>query len=277
MLYRKATISDISKIKSLWQIIFGDPDDYVNHFMTHFGIEICYVCEINGEIAAMAFALPTSLNFPSNFEEMPEGWGSLYYIYACATHPQYQRQGIMEKLLTTIYNEACCENITGIFLNAADQYLANYYRKLGFEDFFYRNHFWYYKEKLLAEEPKPLNIINFISPETYYKKRVQKLENTFFANWNESFFRFIDEEKIQLCEYKNAIFSYRTGFNHIIVDEFLGDMPNEQLARLLIEYNPDFETVHIRSQGSENCCGQIKWCRPWKTQPKSGYFAFAME
>ena len=278
-IYKKAANSDISEIKVLWEEVFGDSGDYIAHFIAHFGIENCYVCEINHKITAIAFSLPTVLS-PSKFEGVPAGRGSLLplkYVYACATHPQHRQQGIMKILLTAIYDDACHENAAGIFLHAADQFLADYYRKLGFEDFFYRNHFWYYKDKLLAEELVPSGAIHFISPETYHKKRVEKLENTCFVNWSEDFFRFINENKTQLCEYENSIFSYRTEFNQIIVDEFLGDIRNEQLARLLIEHIPDVETVHIRLQGFENCCGQIKWCTHSENQPSSGYFALAME
>ncbi|MCL2290146.1 MAG: GNAT family N-acetyltransferase [Bacteroidetes bacterium] len=282
MHYKKAIVTDIPEIKSLWEETFGDAKGYINRFITHFGIATCYVCEVNHKIIAMAFALPTTLKSPSNFEGVSgeAGRGSLYkmqYIYACATHPNYQRQGIMQNLLATIYDAACRENIAGIFLHAADQNLANYYRKLGFEDFFYRNHFWYYKDKLLATVPVPTNTIKFISPETYQKKRVQKLENNSFVNWNEDFFRFINEGEIQLCAYESAIFSYKTGFNNIIVDELLGDVSNEEIARLLIEHFPDIETVHIRLPGAETCCGQVKWCKHWEKQPEDGYFAFAME
>ena len=286
--YRQAVFSDISKIKLLWAEVFGDAEDYINRFIAHFSVEHCYICEINQEIVAMAFALPTTLIFPRHCGLDPQSLGiprqarndgeMLKYLYACATHPNYQRQGIMQNLLSTIYDEACREDMAGIFLHAADQDLASYYRKLGFEDCFYRDHFWYYKDKLLAEVPAAsVNTLNFISPETYHKKRIKKLENHCFVNWNEDLFRFINESKIQLCEFENTIFSYKTLFNTIIVDELLGDMPNEQVARLLIEHLPDFETVNIRLQGDELCCGQIKWCKDWEVKPKDGYFAFAME
>ena len=269
--YRKATFSDISKIKSLWEEVFGDADDYINRFIAHFGVETCYVYEINSEIVAMAFALPTTLALPRN-----DGEG-LKYLYACATHPNHQSQGIMQKLLSTIFDDACRKNIAGIFLHPAKPYLADYYRKLGFEEFFYRDHFWYYKEKLLADESIPLHALNFISPEAYQKKRIKKLENKCFINWNEDFFRFINEREVQFCESGDTIFAYKTWFNNIIVDELLGDMPNEQVARLLIEHLADFQIVNIRMQGNEFCCGQIRWCKSLENKPKSGYFAFAME
>lgn len=281
ILYRQAVISDVPKIKSLWEEVFGDENDYIHHFIVHFGYENCYVCEKEQEIVSIAFALPTTLS-PSNIEEVPEGQDSLYfkYIYACATHPIHQSQGIMQNLLNTIYNDACNENIAGIFLHAADTFLADYYQKLGFTDFLYRKH-WYYNRKEYANNPlrKSLRFLrlNIIPPEEYYKKRIQKLENTCFINWNEDFFKFLQKNEMQFYEYESSIFSFKTLFNMIIVDELLGNTPPEQIAQLLIKQFPECKTVNVRLPGNEICCGQVKWCKHWENKPETGYFAFAME
>jgi len=309
--FRKATFREIPEIKKLWKEVFGDANDYISRFITHFGIENCYICEINNAVVAMAFAIPTNLKSPSNFEGVPvvteqsrsEGRGSLskiIYIYACATHPDFQSQGIMKMLIETVYNEACKENYAGIFLQAAHQPLIRYYQELGFEAFFFRDHSFYYNHKEheeatkytksdkginpiavsseLCENPlRPLRL-NIISPENYYQKRRQKLKNHCFVNWNEDFFRFLNESGTQFCEYKNTIFSFKTHINTIIVDELLGETPHEQIADLLFEKLPDFEVVHIRSMGNEFCCGQIKWCcLQTKNHPKCGWLGFAME
>jgi hypothetical protein len=183
----------------------------------------------------------------------------------------------MEKLLALIYDEACSENVAGVFLRAANRNLENYYRKLGFEDFFYRNHFWYYREHLLSKKAKPENSIHFISPAGYHKKRVHRLENHCSVNWDEDFFNFIYKTGTQFCEYKNSIFSLRTAFNAFIIDELLGAATHEEIAHLLFTHYPDIETVHIRSVGDETCCGQMKWCNVSAQKPPNGYSAFAME
>jgi GNAT superfamily N-acetyltransferase len=323
MYYRKASTLEIPEVKKLWEEVFGDADDYIHRFITHFGIENCYVCEINRKIVAMAFALPTTLIQNSKFKIQ-----NLKYIYACATHPDFQSQGIMKNLLAVIYEEARNENFAGIFLQAINPSLADYYRKLGFEDFFYREHSFYYNHNFNCKEreelAKELNypalraplqnlkgiwdtpLTAYRIPHTaYHQKRTQKLENSCFVNWNEDFFRFLNESGTQFCEYENNIFSFKTSFSNIIVDELLGDMPHEQIAQLLFEELPDFEVVHIRSlpvphithhtphtahrtphtayriphtaKGNEFCCGQMKWCKPFENQPKNGWFAFAME
>jgi len=310
---KKANFSDTPPVIKLWKEVFGDTDDYMNRFIAHFGIENCYVCERNNKIVAMAFALPTSLKSPSNLIPskiwrggsrrltgwlVPKGRGSLYkmkYLYACATHPDFQSQGIMKKLLEFVYDEACKENYAGIFLQAAQQTLFEYYQKLGFEAFFFRDHTFYYNHKeheettksdkgihplepcALCEDPlRPLRL-KIISPENYHQKRVKKLENHCFVNWNVEFFQFLNEAGTQFCEYENTIFSFKMHNNTTIIDELLGETPQEQIADLLFEKFPDFEVVHIHSIGNEFCCGQIKWCFQTKNHPKNGWLGFAME
>jgi len=254
----------------------------VNRFITHFGTERCYVCEITGEIVAMAFALPSSISNKiqkfknSNLKSQPQNLTSLRYVYACATRPQYRRQGVMAKLLETIYNEACRENIGGIFLHAADQNLENYYRRLGFENFFFRDSATFFKQRE-REGYKKHTDMQFITPDVYSKKRLQKLENYYFIDWNESFFYFLHETGMQFCEYKNDIFSLSIENETIIIDELLGDTPKEEIASLIFKHFTDFKTVEISYPGQKNCYGQIKWCKPQNENLCKGYFTFAME
>jgi GNAT superfamily N-acetyltransferase len=274
VLYGKAFTSDISAVRKLWKEVFGDTDEYINRFTTRFGIENCYVCKKNNEIVAMSFAIPAVLSI-NEIQNSKSKIQNLKYLYACATHPDFQSQGIMAKLLETIYKDACNDNTTGFFLHAANDSLANYYRKLGFEDFFFFFYSFYYNHNKHKELHR--SQLNFISPENYQKKRAQKLEKNCFINWNEVFFHFINETGTQFCEFTDTVFSFKKGINDLIVDELLGDLPNEQIANLLFEYLPEFEVVHIRTQGNEFCCGQIKWCNFTDNKPKKRWFAFAME
>jgi hypothetical protein len=276
---RKAAATDIPGIRVLWEEAFGDANDYINRFIAHFGVERCFIHKINGKPAAMAFALPSEISMAKNTKNRISDIESLplLYIYACATGMPYQNQGIMAKLLETIYQESCKENVAGIFLRPANKYLAAYYRKFGFEDYFFRNHYLYYKKTLISKGIEKSNLLNLISPETYHQKRIHKLVNNCFVNWDENFFRFLQETGIKFCEYGDTIFSYKKDFLQIIVDELLGSVPNEEIAHALIHQDTEFEAVHIRLHGNETCCGQIKWCKSSETNPNSGYFAFSME
>jgi predicted acetyltransferase len=273
----KATTQEIPEIRSLWQEVFGDSEVFINRFVAHFGIENCYVSKQNGEIAAMLFALPVAMGGIGANNHSP-----VRYIYACATRPKYRSRGIMEKLLETVYQEACSKNVAGIFLYAANQGLENYYRKLGFVDFFYQKTVIFNRKehKDFAKDAKSISISHssfLISTNKYRQERVQRLENTCFVNWDEDFFRFLNEEGTQFCEIENTIFSFKTDSKKIIVDELLGNLSDVQIAHYLFEHYPDVETIEIRSQGNETCCGQIKWCNLSAPKPQSGYFAFAME
>jgi len=279
--FRKAKVSDVPAIKSLWKSVFLDSELFINHFIEHFGIGGCHVCEINDKIVAMAFALPTTLTYPTSpihhspfsvcpFSLQPFAW----YIYACATHPQYRRQGVMEKLLETVYDEACRENVEGIFLRAADEKLENYYRKLGFVAFFRGERMVFmHKEHQGAKGKEMRNI----APEKYYEKRILRLDKFCFVNWDIDFFKFLYETGTQFYEYENVIFSIRTICEKIIVDEWLGDSPDMQVINIILEQFPDCKTVEIHTSGNEHCCGQVKWCKPSEKNYSNGYFAFGME
>ena len=203
-------------------------------------------------------------------------------MYACATHPNYRKQGIMKKLLDTIYEEACKEEVAGIFLHAADENLSNYYRKLGFQDFFYQNCTTFnrtsagsvsYKER----EKGAKNTITFLTPEEYYHKRLQKLEKYCFINWNEDFFKFLHQTGTQFCAYENDIFAFRPEDKRLIVEEWLSVNLDAQIANSLFEYFTDFKSIEICTIGNESCFGQIKWCKFVDKNLLNGYFAFALE
>jgi len=265
MIFRRATVLDIPNVSSLWKTTFGDSERFIARFISFFGVETCYVCEFYHEIIAIAFALPTQIRFKA------------YYIYACATHPQHQKQGIMKKLLEKIYHDACCENVQGIFLYAANKNVANYYRKLGFEDFFYRKEILYDTSQLNAKIETSPNSYFEITPEEYYIKRRKKLYNLCFVDWNKDFFQFIQKEELHFCEYEDSIFSYKLKEDAIVVEELLGKMPADTIAHLLIANSPDIKTINFRLPGSDVCCGQMKWCKSSDRMNNNDYFAFAME
>ncbi|MDR0207284.1 MAG: GNAT family N-acetyltransferase [Bacteroidales bacterium] len=283
MLCRKASDLDTLSVKRLWNDVFDDDDVYISRFIAHFGIECGYICENESEIVALAFSIPAEIHFSDSNNNQ------LKYIYACATQPNYRKQGVMTNLLDTVFQDACNEDYAGVFLHAADQSLTNYYRKLGFEDFFFRNHSCYYNHKEYKESAKDTNSLcslreplhplrlNIISPILYQKKRVQKLNNFCFINWNDGFFRFANQTGTQFCEFENSFFAFRAVCNNIIVDELLGDISHEKAAGLLFEQFPESEVVQIRLKGDDFRCGQVKWCITLKNHDNKGWFAFAME
>ena len=254
MFIRKATSLDFAAINLLWQEVFGDLSDYITLFISNFGIGNCYVCDINKSIVSMAFAIPTPCRTVNDYNSI-----NLKYIYTCATHPDFQSQGMMKQLLENIYEDSCNENVAGLFLQAANHHLENYYRKLGFEDFFFRSETVYRHPSLPKSHLSLLNS-HLITHTQYYQKRILKLSNRYFVNWDPAFFHFLKQTGTQFCELGDTIFSYKKEANRIIVDELLGETPQEHIAAMLFEEFSNIEEIHIRSIGNEFCCGQIKWC-----------------
>ena len=267
---RKATTCDLPAIKLLWQEVFEDSEAYIICFINHFGVENCYICEINSEITAMAFAISTNL---SQF--------SIKYIYACATKKQYRGKGIMKNLLEIIYIDAChTDDVAGIFLRPANNSLTKYYQTLGFIDFFYRNELIFKRQTTNNRADasyRPLPTAHFIPFTIYHKKRIQKLKNHYFINWDVGFFRFLYETETRFCEFENTIFSFRDNGNVIIVDELLGELSESEVAHFLLDTYSGATKINVYFSGNEICYGQVKWCPFYNKLFSSGYFAFAIE
>lgn len=117
---RKANRGDIDQLIQIWKECFGDEETYIRAFLDDlFDCCITLVWEHSGKVVAMLFLLP--------FVLQPEG-KSVYYLYAAATSPKFQGQGIMAQLL-------CAAKQQGrpIFLKPGSKSLFEYYER---NDFF---------------------------------------------------------------------------------------------------------------------------------------------
>ena len=119
-MYRLATEKDIPGIIALWQEAFHEtpilPDG------------VCYVAQLDGQVAAMLHALPQTLRLGRDYKA--------YYLYAVATKKAYRGQGLCRNLMA--YAEAqlpadCC------ILVPATESLFGFYEALGYRTAFTRN------------------------------------------------------------------------------------------------------------------------------------------
>lgn len=108
--------------KQLWQEVFGDSDEYINHFISH------YFCDRNmlsiesdEELLSMLHIVPfTYCNF------------KIGYIFAVATAPQARCRGYATKLIEKAVCRAKEEGYDALALIPADDRLYNYYTRFGF-------------------------------------------------------------------------------------------------------------------------------------------------
>lgn len=127
---RHATSADIHEIESIWQTCFGDSKAYIEAFMKKVGKpERCLVYELNEDIVSMMFVLPAQIVANGELR-------SINYIYACATLPEYRKQGIMNQLFECAKSEAAESSVFALVLIPSDEYLFEYYHKIGFQRLF---------------------------------------------------------------------------------------------------------------------------------------------
>jgi len=111
---RQANWGDVAQLRELWQLVFGDTDEFLDAFF-----ELLYpdcfasVAEEAGEIVAAAYAIPL---------------GGIRYIYAVATHPDHRGKGYGEAVTrAAAAGEAAC-------LYPASESLRGWYqRRMGAE------------------------------------------------------------------------------------------------------------------------------------------------
>ncbi len=122
--------SDINELKKLWQLCFGDEDEYVNFFFSkRFIPENTFVYRIGGRIVSQLFLLEGA--FKVNNAVYPS-----YYLYAACTHPEFRCKGIMKELLLFVESEAKNRGIDFICLVPAENSLFGYYARFSYKPVF---------------------------------------------------------------------------------------------------------------------------------------------
>ena len=155
---RQAERGDIPALKALWQLVFGDTDEFLDAFF-----ELLFpdcrvaVMEEGGRIAAAAYAI---------------GLENIRYIYAVATHPDYRGKGYGEAVtLAAAKGEPA-------YLYPASEGLRGWYaRRMGAESV----------SMAPCREAAPLREIG---PEEYHAARETLLRDIPHAVYTPNFLRF---------------------------------------------------------------------------------------
>ena len=128
---RRATQHDIADLRELWQMVFDDSGQFLDRFFAHlFKPDDCFVVESEGgRITSMLFLLEATASYLQENR-------SLRYIYACATHPDYRKKGLMGCLLNAAI-ECAGKKAFDLILVPANQSLFDYYKRFGFKQEIY--------------------------------------------------------------------------------------------------------------------------------------------
>ena len=120
----------IDELKDLWQVSFGDTEEYTDFFFNHFYLpENTITREVEGRIVSA-----------SQFKYFDiicgrQTYKSVYILGVC-THPDHRRKGLSTSIVEQILSEQSQQGIDIAFLIPQEEHLFNFYRKMGFKDVF---------------------------------------------------------------------------------------------------------------------------------------------
>lgn len=129
-MFRIAEKQDVTGIISLWQEAFGDTEQAVMDFFTAFPNCLSYVAEEQGEILAMAHAIPQNLSPDTK----------AVYVYAVATAKTHRGRGLCRDLMAFLEADLKKRGVEACVLTPADGGLFHFYENLGYETGFFRRH-----------------------------------------------------------------------------------------------------------------------------------------
>ncbi len=128
--FRRSTTHDIPTLTELWYQAFQDQGAYVQHFFQKYRPEQMFLAQREGEILAMTYY------FPSTFHHKGKSYATAY-LYAVATHPKAEKQGIASALLDHIAQTLPQEDYQALSTVPATPSLHNFFGRNGFSDYFY--------------------------------------------------------------------------------------------------------------------------------------------
>lgn len=122
---RLALPEEKEQIKVLWQTCFHDEDSYIDFFFSRLPEPECLFYLSGNKPASMLLLLNCTL-----------GSFTGKYIFAACTHPAYRGRGYMKTLLSGA-EQLCRDKADFLCLVPANHTLFDYYRKCGYQTFFY--------------------------------------------------------------------------------------------------------------------------------------------
>ena len=123
---RLAQPGDVPRLKEIWALCFGDSAEYIDFYFAHRFVPEQVMVHEEDEISAMLSMLPLTLYTAG-------GADPAIYIYAVATHPDYQRLGIGGRLLIHTHDYLQRQGVALSVLVPSSDKLFAYYRRFAFD------------------------------------------------------------------------------------------------------------------------------------------------
>ena len=114
----------ISGLRQLWKLAFGDTDTFLDIFFDRaFSLDRCLCTwEADTVLAALYW-----------FD--CEVWGrKIAYLYAVATHPAYRGRGLCHRLMESVHEILGARDYAGVILVPQEENLRKFYGGMGYRD-----------------------------------------------------------------------------------------------------------------------------------------------
>lgn len=177
-----ATENDFDDIVKIWQMAFSDSEDYIRNFLKMMYKDgNCIVSRVDNKVVSMLFLLECQLVV----KEVPY---SAYYVYAAATHPDFEGKGHMKFVLSKAIEIAKARGVDFLILVPAETWLFDFYGRFGFETKFYKRVVHFTRNELteLAEKPDLTDAFKL----DVFETRQTALGLCDFLNWGEQALRY---------------------------------------------------------------------------------------
>ncbi|WP_321438605.1 GNAT family N-acetyltransferase [uncultured Bacteroides sp.] len=118
------------EVRDLWNLCFGDNEAFTDlYFSKRYNEEVNLSIQEKGKVISALQILPYPMTFCG--EIIPTG-----YISGACTHPDYREKGAMKRLLLKSFHRMQENNVPLTTLIPAEEWLFDYYSKLGYVSVF---------------------------------------------------------------------------------------------------------------------------------------------
>lgn len=272
-LCRPSQETDISRLKELWKLCFGDEDSYIDHYFdTFYRPERALVLEAEGIVCSMLLTFSFTLTAAE---------GTRYpvcYIYAFCTDPEAQGKGYGRTLLAYAEETARQAGYTAALMVPGEKSLFDFYGSLGYEIGAVLH------EEALSLSSAPDALLFPISPERYNQQRETWLTGIPHISYDAETLTY----QHRLCldsdggfyQVSDGIAAVETDEGILYVKELLCHEPKAALSALMKHLNCQHAEIRlpVRSGESARSFGVVKWLAQRPTEPwDKGWLAFGFD
>ena len=249
-------------LQELWKLCFGDGEEVTDCFFAFFPPKLhTRVIEVDGQIAAMASWLPTTLH---SDDDLFSG----AYIYAVATHPDFRGQGLCRTLMEELEQALLLQDKVFTALCPAEASLYRFYGGMDYKTAFYH-------DTAIHKREIASGMLRQISPSAYLSLR-ENLLCVPHCGWTKEAFAYLSATGCRFYRLEEggcAAVQQGSGDSIRVLELLFED---KVFAASVLCDAFGAETAGISCPGEEHPHGMIKWLKN-EQKPESFYLGFAFD